>query len=131
MKTSYILSALLLSALVLLAACTYNYRNTEQANNSSKSEYIPVTKITIVGGSTVKKGSSVQLTAIIEPENATDTSVTWGLNYAKGVSIANGKVTVTNECERDSFKVSVWAGIMSGVIMDDTPHDEMTITVLE
>ena len=58
---------------------------------------VPVTSVAISGATggklSVKKGASAQLTATVNPSNATDRTVAWKSSDASVATVANGKVT--------------------------------------
>ena len=58
---------------------------------------VPVTSVTISGATggklSVKKGATAQLTATVNPSNATDRTVTWKSSDATVATVADGKVT--------------------------------------
>ena len=60
---------------------------------------VPVKSVTISGAGvsagklSVKKGASAQLTAIVNPSNATDRTVAWKSSNTAVATVANGKVT--------------------------------------
>ncbi|MBW3095650.1 Ig-like domain-containing protein, partial [Bifidobacterium sp. 64T4] len=58
---------------------------------------VPVTSVTISGATSgklsVKQGASAQLTATVNPSNATSKTVTWKSSNTAVATVANGKVT--------------------------------------
>ena len=57
--------------------------------------YVPVTGITIDQGATaeVEEGNTITLTATVQPDNATDKTVTWSSSNDAIATVANGVVT--------------------------------------
>jgi len=58
-------------------------------------DVVPVTGITIDQGATaeVEEGNTITLTATVQPDNATDKTVTWGSSNDAIATVANGVVT--------------------------------------
>ncbi|NMM95478.1 alpha amylase, partial [Bifidobacterium sp. DSM 109960] len=60
---------------------------------------VPVTSVTLSGTgvssgkASIKKGASLQLTATVNPSNATDKTVTWKSSNTAVATVSNGKVT--------------------------------------
>ncbi|MBQ9207542.1 MAG: Ig-like domain-containing protein [Treponema sp.] len=79
---------------------------------------VAVTKIEISGTTSVAKGGSVTLKATVTPSNATMKAVTWSADVTDGVTLSNGKLTVSDSCTATKISVTAAATDESGVVSD-------------
>ncbi|CAN7555975.1 Ig-like domain-containing protein [Paenibacillus sp. LjRoot56] len=79
---------------------------------------IPVTSIVVTGAdgaATVSNGSSLQMSAAVLPENATDTSVTWSVEAGTGTATISPSGLLTGTAVGD-IVVKATANDLSGVV---------------
>ena len=79
---------------------------------------VAVTKIEISGTTSVAKGGSVTLKATVTPSNATMKAVAWSADVTDGVTLSNGKLTVSDSCTATKISVTAAATDESGVVSD-------------
>lgn len=70
-----------------------------QTQPSQAPSTIPVAGVTLTGASEVNVGSSITLTASVQPSNATNKNVTWSSSNPSVASVNNGVVTGKSEGE--------------------------------
>ena len=101
----------------LLASCSSD-------SGGCGSSTVKVTEITIEGSASVGTGGSIELTATVSPDNATNKKLTWTANPESAVSITPSEdtltATVTGVSETAAVVITATAQDGSGISAEKT-----------